>query len=144
MQRESNGRVLIVDDDHDVRSVLAAALRQRSLVTDEASDGTSALELLSANTYTVVLLDLMSPRLDGLRVLEAIDAGAIVLVVSSAERSLLAGLDPARIHGVVRKPFDPVDLATIVASCAELRGRSPFQTMALATMLSGAPLITLL
>lgn len=148
MTIEQPRQVLIVDDDPTVREILATALRQKSLVTDEASDGAEAIRLLAENVYSVVLLDILMPGVDGFRVLDAIDAGAVtapvVLVVSGAERAVLETLDTRRIHGVVRKPFDPQEIATVVAACAEIRGRSAFETMAYATMISGAPLIALL
>jgi CheY-like chemotaxis protein len=141
-------QVLIVDDDPNIRDILATALRQKSLLIHEAADGAEAIRLLSENAYSVVLLDILMPGVDGFRVLEAIDTTSVhapvVLVVTGAERAVLEKLDTTRIHGVVRKPFEPQEVANVVAACAEIRGRSPFETMAFATMLSGAPLIALL
>ena len=148
MTSEQHRQVLIVDDDPTVRGILAAALRQKPVGIDEAADGAEAIRLLSENSYAVVLLDILMPGVDGFRVLDAIDAstghGPVVLVVSGADRSILEQLDSRRIHGIVKKPFDPQEIASVVAACAEIRGRSAFETMAVATMLSGAPLIALL
>ena len=138
-------RVLIVDDDTDVRHILAAALRQKSLTIDEAVDGRQALALLHENTYAVVLLDLMMPVIDGLTVLNAIKTDLpnppIVLVITGASRDMIERIDSDRVHGVVRKPFDPLEVASIVAACAEVRSRGPFETMAIATVISGGALI---
>ena len=148
MTSEQHRRVLIVDDDPTVREILATALRQRSLLIDEAADGGEAIRLLGENVYSVVLLDILMPGVDGFGVLSAIDDASthapVVLVISGAERAVLERLDTRRIHGVVRKPFDPQEIASVVAACAEIRGRSAFETMAYATMISGAPLIALL
>ena len=144
---EQNRRVLICDDDPEMRHLLVATLRHKPLQIDLAHDGASALALLRENRYTVVLLDLMMPGIDGFGVLDAIDHETnppVVLVVSGAGRTLLDRLDSRKIHGVVKKPFDPIELAEVVASCAELRGRGTFETMAMATMVAGAPLIALL
>lgn len=144
---EQNRRVLICDDDPEMRHLLVAALRNKTLQIDEAHDGASAIELLRANRYAVVLLDLMMPGVDGFGVLDAIDHEThqpVVLVVSGAGRTVLDRLDSRKIHGVVKKPFDATELAAIVASCAEIRGRGPFEVMAVATMVAGAPLIALL
>ncbi|HEX8616680.1 MAG TPA: response regulator [Thermoanaerobaculia bacterium] len=142
---EQQRQVLVVDDDPIVRELLGAALRQRSLLFDEASDGSEAIRLLSENAYSVVLLDILMPCVDGFEVLDAIDPAAanapVVLVVSGADRATLEQLDSRRIHGVVRKPFDPQEIASVVAACAEIRGGRTFDTMALATMISSAPLI---
>jgi twitching motility two-component system response regulator PilH len=139
-------RVLIVDDDADIRLLLATALRQKGLEIDEAVDGRSAIEALRAHPYAVVLLDLMMPEIDGFGVLEAIRTDVspqpVVLVLSGASRQLIEKVDTSRIHGIVRKPFDPIEVANIVASCADVPGRSRFDTMAVASVLSSGALIS--
>jgi CheY-like chemotaxis protein len=148
MMSDQHRRILIVDDEASVRGMLVTALRRKSLLIDEAADGSEAIDLLRQHTYTVVLLDMMMPGVNGYGVLDAIDHEAanapIVLVVTGAPRGMLEGLDSRKIHGIVRKPFDPYEIASVVHSCAELRGRSSLETMALATMMTGAPLIALL
>jgi hypothetical protein len=57
---------------------------------------------------------------------------------------VLERLNANKIHGIVKKPFDPREVAEVVAACAEIRGRSAFETMAVATVMTGAPLIALL
>jgi len=144
---EQYRRVLICDDDPEMRHLLVASLRRKELQIDAAPDAASAIDLLREHRYAVVLLDLMMPGIDGFAVLDAIDHETnppVVLVVSGAGRAVLDRLDSRKIHGVVKKPFDPIELAEVVASCAEIRGRSPFETMAVATMVAGAPLIALL
>ncbi|MEA2462840.1 MAG: hypothetical protein QOJ98_587 [Acidobacteriota bacterium] len=148
MTSEQHRQVLVVDDDRVVREILGTALRQRSLLYDEAANGAEAIRLLSENAYSVVLLDILMPGVNGFEVLDAIDPTAanapVVLVVSGADRAVLDQLDSRRIHGIVKKPFDPEEIASVVAACAEIRGRSTFETMALATMMTGAPLFALL
>ena len=148
MTSEQRRQILIVDDDASVRDILGTALQQKSLGIDEASNGADAIRLLGENAYAVVLLDILMPGVDGFAVLDAIDATSanapVVLVVSGADTAILQQLDSRRIHGLVKKPFDPHEIAKIVAACAEIRGRSAFETMAFATMMSGAPLIALL
>lgn len=140
-------RILVIDDEESIRHMLCSALRQRALSVDEAADGRDAIGLLSENRYAVVLLDLLMPDVDGFHVLDAIGQGAnppVVLVVSGADRSLIDRIDARAIHGIIRKPFDPVEIADIVQACSEIRGRSAFETMAYATAIAGAPLIALL
>jgi CheY-like chemotaxis protein len=145
---EQHRQILVVDDDPTVRRVLTAALRQLSMRVDEAEDGRDAIRLLGENQYAVVLLDLLMPDVDGFGVLDAIDGRSatppIVLVVTGADRSTVDRLDASRIHGVVRKPFDSIEIAHVVAACAEIRSRSAFEKMAIATMISSAPLFALL
>jgi CheY-like chemotaxis protein len=141
-------RVLLVDDDPDVRNILSYVLRQQGLSIDAASHGGEALDFLREHRYGVVLLDLMMPDVDGFHVLDAIYAGVVpdppvVLVVSGADGATLKRLDAKRIHGIVRKPFDPNELASVVTACIDIRARNTFGTMAMA-MISSAPIIALL
>ena len=125
-------RVLVVDDDAEVRGLLASILTRRKMEVDQATDGREALDLIRANSYAVVLLDLMMPNMNGFEVLDALDVSSkqpVVLVVTGADRSQIEALDTRRIHGIVRKPFDSDDLGDIVVHCAEIRDRA-FQALA--------------
>lgn len=148
MAIEQHRRVLVIDDDRAVRQILVQALRGKSLTIDEAANGREALELLRGNAYAVVLLDILMPDVNGFGVLDGIDEEAlnapVVLVVSGAERDILDCLDSKRIHGIVRKPFDPLEVAAVVAACSEIRGNRCFEAMAIATVVTGAQLIALL
>lgn len=135
-------RVLIVDDDAAIRTMLSTVLRQQFLHVDMAEDGQSALDLVHANQYAVILLDLMMPRMGGLKVLNRLSeighaAGSVVLVITAADPWLVARLDSRRIHGVIRKPFDPHEVASVVRGCAEIRSGRSLDTMAVASMLAG-------
>lgn len=141
-------RVLVVEDDDDLRGMVSALLRQRLLAVDAAAGGAEAIALLGANQYSVILLDLLMPEPDGFAVLRAFDDKTIsvppvVLVVTGADQNVVDRLDSDRIHGIVRKPFDPDELALLVMACADIRSRSNFGMMAVA-MLSGARLLDLL
>ena len=140
----TSNRVLIVDDDASIRALLGSVLRRRDLIVDEARDGMEALNLLKENSYSVVLLDLLMPKLDGFGVIENIGSAIstpVVLVITGADRALIRQLDPQKIHGVVNKPFDAEDLATLVVACAEIKSRSPFEAMAISAMIAGGPFL---
>jgi len=149
MSGEQQKRVLVVDDDPVVRGLLVWTLERHSLTVDEAGDGLAALALIKEHQYSVILLDLVMPLLDGFGVLTALDGASmasppVVLVITGAERRAVDHLDPQRIHGIVRKPFDPEELASLVVACAEIRSRNAFGTMAIATVIAGSPLLALL
>jgi CheY-like chemotaxis protein len=137
-------RVLVVDDDETIRTLLTSVLRHHDLVVDEAADGRDALDLLRQHSYAVVLLDLLMPNVDGFGVIDGLGTALstpVVLVITGADRSLLRELDPQKIHGVVTKPFDAEDLATLVVACAEIKSRSSFETMAISAMIAGGPFL---
>jgi CheY-like chemotaxis protein len=137
-------RVLIVDDDATIHELLGSVLRRRDLTVDQAVDGRQALDLLKENSYAVVLLDLLMPKVDGFGVLAELDSAIstpVVLVITGADRSLLRQLDPQKIHGVVSKPFDAEDLADVVVACAEIKSRSSFEKMAISAMIASGPFL---
>jgi len=144
MNIEQPNRVLVVDDDSDVRDLLTTMLRQRSLAVDVAADGRQAIDLMREHQYTVIILDLLMPVMDGFAVLDAMSGmegtPPVVLVLTGADRLTIDRLDAQRIHGIVRKPFDPEELGSLIAACAEIRGRSPFEAMAMA-MIAGGPFL---
>src|SRR5437016_13950122 len=112
-------RILVVDDDAEVRGLLIAVLQRHGLFVDSAADGAAAEELLREFQYSVVLLDLMMPGVDGFALLDKISGGdvispPVVLVITAAERAMIERLDAQKIHGIVRKPFDPDEIARLV------------------------------
>jgi CheY-like chemotaxis protein len=58
-------RILVVDDDENLREVLSAVLSQRDRMVDTAADGVDALALISQHRYDLILSDLSMPGLDG-------------------------------------------------------------------------------
>ena len=63
------GKVLVVDDEMLNRVVLSTNLQESGYIVETAEDGQQALEMLSAQPFDVVLLDLIMPRMDGYQVL---------------------------------------------------------------------------
>jgi two-component system copper resistance phosphate regulon response regulator CusR len=62
-------RVLVVDDSERLRQSLATGLRAEGMAVETAADGVQALALLASLPFDVVVLDLVMPRMDGVRVL---------------------------------------------------------------------------
>jgi CheY-like chemotaxis protein len=65
-------RVLIVEDDDDLRSLLQLALRRAGLETAEASNGRAALQLIETEPIAVVVCDMGMPGMSGLEVVRAL------------------------------------------------------------------------
>ncbi|MBN2015745.1 response regulator [Candidatus Dojkabacteria bacterium] len=65
-------RVLIVDDEPDLRMMFKDILGTFGYELDEASDGVECLEKLKKGKYDLILLDLMMPRMDGMEALTRI------------------------------------------------------------------------
>jgi two-component system OmpR family response regulator len=106
-------RVLIIEDEPELRRVLAQALREDGYAVDEAADGQDGLQKSVMWDYDVILLDLMLPLLDGLSVLARLRKERTTPVIILTARDAV----PDRVHGLdlgaddyVVKPFDLVEV----------------------------------
>ena len=115
-------RILIVDDESDVRECVSLLLREAGFEVDGAADGLEGLGKIDALRPDLVLLDLMMPRMDGWEVLRALRgrAGAPVVVMLSA----IAGRERALREGAqacVTKPFHNQDLVETCRRVLKMR-----------------------
>ena len=98
---------LVVEDDESVQRLLEVLLRKHCTSVRVAGDGEEAIALLQRETYDVVLLDLMLPKVNGLAVSEAIRMlpdPPKVIVLSAISRYFADRFPPETI--VLQKPFD--------------------------------------
>ena len=107
--------------------MLTAALGREPLVVDSAADGVGALEQLAAETYAVIVVDLMMPRLDGYGFLEAfrdlaLPLRPVVFVMTAYDDAALLKLDATIVHGSFKKPFDLEHVVTLVRDAAHALG----------------------
>src|SRR5215510_1264402 len=68
----SRGKVLVIDDEVDIREGLELLLTTEGYVAETAQNGTEGLQRLSTNSYDLVLLDLMMPDISGMEVLKEV------------------------------------------------------------------------
>ena len=113
-------RILIVEDDRSIRTLLVTMLRRQGIPADTAEDGAEGLGCLARKHYRVVLLDAMMPRMSGYEFLEHIKLRAaadrpliFLLTASPSPRDY----DPDLVAGTIRKPFDVELLTKIVSAC---------------------------
>jgi DNA-binding response OmpR family regulator len=113
-------RILIVDDDDTIRALVVTVLRRRGYRLDTARNGVEAVEKLTACRYSLVILDLMMPRMSGYEVLEQLRAQPevtrpLVLVLTAGlERR---PFDQGFVVGTIHKPFDIELLVDTVSGC---------------------------
>jgi len=112
-----NTRVLIVEDDPDIASVLGDYLRHAGYETEHVADGATALERILARPPDLTLLDIMLPRMDGLTVLREArrhtQRPVILLTARIEEVDRLIGLDLGA-DDYVCKPFSPREVVARV------------------------------
>lgn len=121
----SAGRILVVDDDPQIRRVLKVTLSGQGFEVDDAKNGEVALDKLRESRFDLVLLDINMPGMSGLDVCRAIRAtseiAVIMLTVRDSEADTVEALD-AGADDYVTKPFKPPELSARIR--ATLR-RSP-------------------
>ena len=107
-------RVLVVEDEPDLRDVLSRALREAGYAVDAAADGRDGLFKAKSVPYDAVLLDWMLPKMDGLAVLRQMRqfkcaAPVLVLTARDALPDRVEGLD-AGADDYLTKPFELPEL----------------------------------
>lgn len=115
--------ILIVDDNEMNRDTLARRLRQQGFTTTLASDGREALNVIKAQLFDLVLLDIMMPEVDGYEVLQTLKAdpelcNVPVIMISALEEieSVMKCMEMGA-EDYLTKPFDPVLLKAAIARC---------------------------
>lgn len=103
-------RILVVEDDAPLASILIRTLREESYAVDHATDGQEAEWLAFENPYDLVILDLMLPRKNGMEVLRTIRGGGVktpvlILTARDAKEDLVKGLDGGA-DDYLTKPFN--------------------------------------
>jgi DNA-binding response OmpR family regulator len=110
-------RVLVIDDDDDIRTLVSELLRRAGLEVDEASDGRAGLRALHQSSPDLVLLDVSMPELDGWQTLERIrdlsDIPVMMLTARGAELERVRGLQAGADDYLV-KPFGRQELVARV------------------------------
>jgi DNA-binding response OmpR family regulator len=120
-------RILVVEDEPQLRGLLRLYLEREGHEVTDVGDGAAALAAFDAGPCDLVILDLMLPGMQGETVLDALrDAGDVPVLITSAKRS-----DAERIAGLragaddyLAKPFNPHELTARVAAILR-RTRGP-------------------
>jgi DNA-binding response OmpR family regulator len=122
-------RVLVIDDDSDIRGLVAELLRRAGFTVEEAGDGRSGLRALHQTPPDLVVLDVSMPDLDGWQTLERIrdlsDVPVLMLTARGGELERVRGLQGGADDYVV-KPFGRQELVARVHALLRRGGaRSP-------------------
>jgi two-component system, NtrC family, response regulator AtoC len=118
----SVAHVLIVDDEVNIRRVLAAMLKREGYEVTTAADGEQALAALARTPVHVVVTDLVMPRLGGMELLRRVsadfpDVPVIVITAHGSVDSAVAALK-AGAFDYITKPFEQDDLKKVIAKAA--------------------------
>jgi CheY-like chemotaxis protein len=121
-------RVLVIDDDEVIRTMLSVALRDEGLTVDLAPNGLEGLDRVRQHRPTVIVLDLVMPIMDGLDFIERCRAlrhcHRVPLVVMATTDELINAREPLYPKGGVAVVTKPFELAAITAIVLPLARRS--------------------
>ena len=106
-------RILIVDDEANIRELIKKYAKFENYEVDEATNGLEAIEMVRKNHYDIIIMDVMMPELDGFSTIKEIkkefDIPSIVLSARGEEYDKIHGFDLG-IDDYVVKPFSPKEL----------------------------------
>jgi DNA-binding response OmpR family regulator len=126
-------RILVVEDDENLRRLVAAYLEREGYQISEAADGSEAIALVDTHKPHLVILDLMLPKVGGLDVARAIRAKLatpiLMLTARSSEIDMLQGFEAGADDYLV-KPFSPKVLVARVQAILRRAGGRTAETVA--------------
>lgn len=124
----ASGRVLVVDDNKVIRQLIRVNLELEGLEVVTAADGAECLEVVHQVRPDVVTLDVVMPRLDGIRTAERLRADPLTrdlplaIVSACSQFEVEAGLGVG-VDAFLAKPFEPAELVRVVQRLVALKGR---------------------
>ena len=122
---ERSYSVMVVDDNEMNRDMLSRRLERTGYNVLVASNGKEALDLLSAGSVDLVLLDIMMPQMNGYEVLEHLKSDSdlkhipVIMTTALDESDRIQKCMALGAADYLTKPFNPVQLKLRVAACLE-------------------------
>ena len=131
-------KILVADDEKDIRSVLALYLEDAGYEVVEAADGAEAVSMLATQDIDLCLLDIMMPELDGYQVLKNVrednDVPVIVVSAKGQDSEKILGLNLGADDYLV-KPFNPLEaVARVNSNIRRAKGIVPQQQSTAASL----------
>ncbi|MCX4971400.1 response regulator [Streptomyces sp. NBC_00620] len=123
----ASGRVLVVDDNKVIRQLIRVNLELEGFEVVTAADGAECLDVVHQVRPDVVTLDVVMPRLDGLRTAARLRADPrtrnlpLAIVSACTQYEVESGLDVG-VDAFLAKPFEPAELVGLVRQLMERRG----------------------
>lgn len=118
-------KVLIVDDYKTNRVILASSLKSEGFLIREAENGLEALEMMRAEPFDLILLDIMMPRMDGFETLEQMKAEGmlentpVIMATALDDRDSIIQSMRMGATDYITKPIDRVLLRARIDACLE-------------------------
>ena len=130
----SSHRILVVDDDSDLRRLIAEALVRSDYQVDTAKDGAAGWDALQARNYNLLITDNQMPKVSGLELVKQLRSARMTLPVIFASGAMPEELDRLpwlQLSATLLKPFTPDELLGTVKSVLRATGSAREQVMPL-------------
>jgi DNA-binding NtrC family response regulator len=118
-------KILIVDDELNIRLVLSAMLKKEGYGVASATDGLEALQILKAGNIDVVITDLKMPNLDGMGLLNCITEKypAVPVIIITAHGTVATAVEALKKGALdyITKPFELDDLKNVISKAIKTR-----------------------
>jgi nitrogen regulation protein NR(I) len=126
-------KILVVDDELNMRLVLQAMLKKEGHEVAAASDGLEALKMLKTGTFDVVVTDLKMPNLDGLGLLDRMirEYPSVPVIIITAHGTVATAVDALKkgAFDYISKPFEQEDLKNIIQKAIRTRRLNEDETL---------------
>jgi len=126
-------KILIVDDELNMRLVLQAMLKKERYAVATAPDGLEALKILKVNLIDVVVTDLKMPKLDGLGLLDCMirNYPSIPVIIITAHGTVATAVDALKkgAFDYITKPFEQDDLRNVIQKAINTRQLNEEETL---------------
>ena len=123
-------KVLVVDDEKLIVKGVRFSLEQDGMEVDCAYDGEEALEKIRANTYDIILLDIMLPKLDGFQVCQQVrefsDVPILMLTAKGDDMEKILGLEYGA-DDYITKPFNILEVKARIKAITRRTGKAAKQ-----------------
>ena len=123
-------KVLVVDDEKLIVKGVRFSLEQDGMEVDCAYDGEEALEKIRANTYDIILLDIMLPKLDGFQVCQQVrefsDVPILMLTAKGDDMDKILGLEYGA-DDYITKPFNNLEVKARIKAITRRTGKAAKQ-----------------
>lgn len=127
---EGKKRILLIEDDQDLRELYSEVLRDEGFEVLEAADGQVGLEKGKAGGYDLMLLDIMLPKIDGLQILKDVKGQAnlsripIILLTNLGRESIIKeGFTLGAEGYIIKSEYTPDQVVAEVKKFLEAKGR---------------------
>lgn len=112
----------MVDDDDPIRTMLAKVVERQDFSVDTARDGVEAIDRIDQDGYSLIVLDLMMPRVDGYGVLKHMEAHHpeklhCTIIASAVPESEILKRFEMPVFRIHAKPFDMAKLISDIKEC---------------------------